>query len=197
MAQGEAGARSGSSCGNPFLHHIITSWIRTHAEEFLWTVRMFTNGRWRWSMGVPTFVQMEFRPMREERHGSAWKRPFKFADVFMKVNSPSKYGTGHLDYNIIIEVKTGGFTPGWVDELTELYQMRTTMWGSGSINILVLIARRGEIDRAMQYLTMVGKTFGRGFFFTFPLEPLMDRMMGDLLTVVADYFIDNGSPIWP
>jgi hypothetical protein len=184
MAHGEAG-------GDQFLHYIVTGWIRTHAREFLETVRSFTGGRWGWSGGAPTFVQVEFRPMREERRGGASRSPFKFVDVFMKVLTQSNYGAGRRYYNIIIEVKTGGFTPEWVDQLTELYAMSPIMWGSGAINIILLVARRHEIGHLLEYLDMLGRTFPRGYFFTFPLEPLMERMRGDLLGVVANHFLDG------
>ncbi|MGC8696562.1 MAG: hypothetical protein ACP5UD_09190 [Conexivisphaera sp.] len=188
MAQGEGG-------GDPFLHYIVTGWIRTHAREFLETVGSFTGGRWGWSRGAPTFVQVEFRPTREERHGGASRSPFKFVDVFMKVLTQSNHGTVQLHYNIIIEVKTGGFTPEWVDQLTELYGMRPAMWGSGAINVLLLVARRHEIGHLLEYLDMLGRTLPKGFFFTFPLEPLMERMKGDLLSMIVNHFLDENERV--
>ncbi|MGC8773454.1 MAG: hypothetical protein ACP5RJ_08380 [Conexivisphaera sp.] len=182
MMYGEAGE-------DPFLHYIVTGWIRSHPREFLEMVRSLTGGRWDWSRGVPTFVQMEFPPIREELFDGA-PSSLKYVDVFMKVNTRSKDDPVPMYYSIIIKVRTGDFTPKWVDLLAELDARSPVLWGTGEILITLFIARRREIDRLLKF-NMPGKPFSKESFIAFPLEPLLERMRGDLLNVVTNHFFNE------
>ncbi|MGC8970415.1 MAG: hypothetical protein ACP5LG_07705, partial [Conexivisphaera sp.] len=167
----------------------VTGWIRSHPREFLEMVRSLTGCRWGWSRGVPTFVQMEFPPIILDPSDNP-PSSLKYVDVFMKVNHKYEDDPVPMYYNIIIEVRTGDFTPKWVDLLAELDVWSPVLWGTGEILVTLFIARRHEIDRLLNF-NMPGKPFSKESFIAFPLELLLERMRGDLLNVVTNHFFNE------